>query len=370
MLFLRKVTNEDIDLLFTWANEASTRLNSFCSAQIAYEEHKEWFKSIVNSAEQWQYILMCDSKAIGQVRLLIKDCEAEINYSISEPYRGCGHGNEIIRLIKQKVRDEFPYVSKLIAKVKPSNVASIYCFEKNQFEEKFRQYEYIMENYKQRSEERYNDETDIVAGGGVKILYLTNNKNTLPLFKWIAERCKAEIFSDRLTIDILSYLKPELVISYNYSYLISRQCIKYVNYNIINMHISYLPWNKGVSPNLWSFIDDTPKGVTIHMLTEGLDEGDIIYQEIIQFDPKLESFESTYKKLNDAIEKLFMLHWDEIKSGKYKVVARKQEGEGSYHTISDLNLLKRQIAFKWSDNISNFLQIYHQKQVRKAPEIE
>ena len=136
------------------------------------------------------------------------------------------------------------------------------------------------------------------------------------------------------------------------------------------MHISYLPWNKGASPNLWSFIDDTPKGVTIHMLTEGLDEGDIIFQETIQFDPNIESFETTHKKLNNAIEKLFRFHWDEIISGKYKAIARKQEGKGSYHTISDLNLLKRQIDFKWSDNISDFLQIYYQKHVRKTLEIE
>ena len=199
---------------------------------------------------------------------------------------------------------------------------------------------------------------------------MANNKNTLSLFRWIAERCKAEIFSGRLTIDLLSYLKPELVISYSYIYLISRQCIKYVNYNIINMHISFLPWNKGASPNLWSFIDDTPKGVTIHMLTDGVDEGDIIFQEAIQFDPNLESFETTYKKLNNAIEKLFRLHWNEIISGKYKTVARKQEGEGSYHTISDLNLLKKQIDFKWSDNISDFMKTYHQKYVREMSEIE
>ena len=203
MLFLRKVTNEDMDLLFTWTNEASTRLNSFRSAKIDYEEHKEWFKGIVNSAEQRQYILMCGSEAVGQVRLSIKDREAEINYSISEPYRRNGYGKEMIRLIKQKVKEELPHVSKLIAKVKPSNVASIYCFEKNQFEEKFQQYEYVMKNYKQCQEEGYNDEADTVVGGGVKILYLTNNKNTLPLFKWIAKRCKAEIFSGRLTIDIL-----------------------------------------------------------------------------------------------------------------------------------------------------------------------
>lgn len=165
MLFLRKVTNEDIDLLFAWTNEASTRLNSFRSAQIDYEEHKEWFKGIINSTEQQQYILMCDSEAVGQVRLLIKDSEAEINYSISEPYRRNGYGKEMIRLVKQKVKDELPYVSKLIARVKPSNVASIYCFEKNQFEEKFQQYEYVMESYKQCSEEEDNDEVNTIAEG-------------------------------------------------------------------------------------------------------------------------------------------------------------------------------------------------------------
>ena len=29
--------------------------------------------------------------------------------------------------------------------------------------------------------------------------------------------------------------------------------------SFINMHISYLPWNRGFSPNIWSFIDNTPK---------------------------------------------------------------------------------------------------------------
>ena len=38
--------------------------------------------------------------------------------------------------------------------------------------EKFKKYEYIMEKYKEGAEERYNDETDIVAGGG--------GKNSLP----------------------------------------------------------------------------------------------------------------------------------------------------------------------------------------------
>lgn len=153
--------------------------------------------------------------------------------------------------------------------------------------------------------------------------------------------------------------------SYNYVHLVSRQCIEYVNGNIINMHISLLPWNRGISPNIWSFIDDTPKGVTIHVLSEGLDEGDIIFQEAISFDPNIETFETTYQELNGAAVKLFKSHWDEIVSGHYKESAKKQDGRGSYHSRSDLNALRNQIDFSWTDNIGDFLRRYQHKKYGK-----
>ena len=165
MLFLRKVMNEDVDLLFTWVNETTARLNSFHSAEIDYEEHKKWFDKITNSTEQLQYIMMCDSEAIGQVRLLVKEDEAEIDYSISEQYRGNGYGKEIIRLVKETVRSELPHVSKLVAKVKPSNIASISCFVRNQFEEKFQHYEYLMENFEPCPQE-VKTEAESSGGGG------------------------------------------------------------------------------------------------------------------------------------------------------------------------------------------------------------
>ena len=96
---------------------------------------------------------------------------------------------------------------------------------------------------------------------GVKVLFLTNNRNTIPLYEWIVEQCRAEIYSERLTTGYLEMLNPELVISYNYNYLISQECLDEVHGNIINMHISLLPWNRGFSPNIWSFIDNTQKGL-------------------------------------------------------------------------------------------------------------
>lgn len=197
--------------------------------------------------------------------------------------------------------------------------------------------------------------------GGVDILFLTNNRNTIPLYEWIAERCHAEIYSERLSVRYLKKLNPQLVISYNYSYMISQECIDTVHENIINMHISLLPWNRGASPNIWSFIDDTPKGVTIHMLSAGLDAGDILFQEETCFDPHIGTFQTTHAKLNDMIMNLFKRNWHTINSGQYKELRTKQTGSGSYHTVADLKRLRESIPFEWSDNINDFLLRYRGK---------
>ena len=354
-LRLRKATGADIETLFCWANDKTVRENSFDPHTISFDEHTAWFNQMMSDPNKIQYILVMNDEPVGQIRLTIHETEAEIGYSISKSARGYGYGREIIRLIIEQVKIDYPYVTKLIAKVKPSNVASYYCFYKNGFEEIYQQLEYDLKKWEH--ETRTN-----VRRGGVRVLFLTNNRNTIPLFEWIAERCRAEICSERLTAGDLKEINPELVISYNYSYVISQECIDAVHENIINMHISLLPWNRGSSPNIWSFVDNTPKGVTIHMLSEGLDEGDILFQEETHFDAKHETFQTTYEKLNNLITSLFKNKWDIISSGQFKELRRRQEGNGTYHTNADLRRLKETAAFEWSDNINDFLLRYNRIQ--------
>lgn len=142
MLYLRRAKPSDIDILFEWVNDAEVRTNSFCTAAIRYEEHIAWFTEMMNHPNQVQYILMSDDKPIGQIRLSINDNTAEITYSISKYNRGCGYGGSIIQLVKQQVLEDYPEVTKLIGKVKPTNSASLYCFIKNGFQEKYRQLEF------------------------------------------------------------------------------------------------------------------------------------------------------------------------------------------------------------------------------------
>lgn len=126
--YLRKADENDMNLLFNWANESMVRKNSFSSKEILYEEHKAWYKNLLNRTDCVQYIYMDKTEAVGQVRLTIKGSVAEIAYSICAPKRCMGYGKTMLRLIYEQVKIDFPQIKKLIAKVKPDNIASKKAF--------------------------------------------------------------------------------------------------------------------------------------------------------------------------------------------------------------------------------------------------
>ena len=129
-IYLRNVSENDIDLLFAWANDPLVRANSFSTEPIPYEDHKKGFSDLINDEDRRQYILMEDDEAAGQIRFNISGEEAEIGYSVSPEKRGCGYGQILLELAKTKLKEDRPEVTKLIGRVKKGNRASEACFEK------------------------------------------------------------------------------------------------------------------------------------------------------------------------------------------------------------------------------------------------
>jgi methionyl-tRNA formyltransferase len=124
----------------------------------------------------------------------------------------------------------------------------------------------------------------------------------------------------------------DFIISYGYRHILKKDILDLFPFRAINLHISFLPWNRGADPNYWSIVENTPKGVTIHYMDEGLDTGDIIDQVEVEFDDH-DTFATSYSKLHKEITNLFKKQWPYIKLGKCNRI--KQKGKGSYHNSKD-----------------------------------
>lgn len=138
------------------------------------------------------------------------------------------------------------------------------------------------------------------------------------------------IFTDKLNEENVSGY--DFIISFGYRHIIKQEIIDLFPDKIINMHISLLPYNKGADPNLWSYLENSPKGVTIHKIDKGLDTGDIILQKEVQ-DNVNDTLKTSYDRLIVEIVKLFTDNAENILNNKIK--AHKQQGTGSMHYLKD-----------------------------------
>ena len=150
---------------------------------------------------------------------------------------------------------------------------------------------------------------------------------------------------------MIRQLQPGFLVSFNYRHIIPQEVLDLMPGRVINLHTSYLPFNRGSSPNFFSFLENTRKGVTIHLMDAKLDTGAILCQKELFFDEEKESFSTSYDKLTEALKTLFRENWEDIKSGK--ILPREQVGTGSYHRMSDLEAIRSRVPFQWNETIAD-----------------
>jgi methionyl-tRNA formyltransferase len=173
--------------------------------------------------------------------------------------------------------------------------------------------------------------------------------------QWLEENGNdINLFSERLTADYLKNINPDLVISYNYKYIIEKNLIDYMNGKIVNLHTSYLPYNRGRHPNIWSFIDDTPKGITIHFIDPLLDKGRIIARKQLNIKDS-ETLRSSYEILHNEIQELFKEIFLNIEN--WENISFIPHEKGSYHSLKDFNTIKHLIA-DWDMKMNDLVILY------------
>ncbi len=146
--------------------------------------------------------------------------------------------------------------------------------------------------------------------------------------------------------------RPDLIVSYGYTHILGSDILDWVAGNAINLHISMLPWNRGSDPNLWSFLENTPCGVSIHYMDTGIDTGDLIAQREVHFTGE-ETLRGSYELLQTEIQRLFRELWPDIRAGRVRRIP--QPGGGSYHRQADKDRFAHFLTHGWDTPIKEIV---------------
>jgi methionyl-tRNA formyltransferase len=186
-----------------------------------------------------------------------------------------------------------------------------------------------------------------------RILYL--GRGSSPLVRWLNDQnCFVRHETGRLSVDFVLEGEYTFLISYGYRHIVPKNILERFPDRAINLHISYLPWNRGSDPNFWSFVDNTPKGVSIHFLDEGIDTGDIIAQEMVELNPAEETLRTSYEKLHSVIQALFKRHWPMISAGTCNRFL--QYGTGTFHKASKKEPIFRKLSNGYDSEVAELIE--------------
>lgn len=178
----------------------------------------------------------------------------------------------------------------------------------------------------------------------MKILGLYNNECALELFQWMeGQGHRLVLWKDRLEQQWCREQHFDLAVSYTYRHILSGDVLEALGGNAVNVHNSFLPFNRGADPNLWSILDGSPRGVTLHYVNAELDKGDIICQTLVMdIDGAAdETLESAYDNLHGAALHMFQ---DAFRYYDFWPEMRKKAlGKGSYHAVKDALKMKEAI---------------------------
>lgn len=136
-------------------------------------------------------------------------------------------------------------------------------------------------------------------------------------------------------------MRPDMVVSYSYRHILGREVLDVMPGKFVNLHISLLPYNRGADPNAWSFLENTPKGVTIHLMDAGTDTGPILLQREVSFDEARDTLAGSYGALHDEIRTLFCDNWRAIREGAIR--SKAQIGTGTFHRAADFAAVRQQL---------------------------
>ncbi len=170
-------------------------------------------------------------------------------------------------------------------------------------------------------------------------------KNDIPVFH-------TESNVDRY-VKALEKFKPEMVVCKAFGEIVPKVFLDYPRYGCINVHFSILPKYRGAVPIQKAILDgEKETGISIMLMSEGLDEGDILHiekEDILEADSNL----SLRKRL---VERSALILGDILErwvNGEIEPVMQ-DDSKATYCWQKDISKEKAEI--KWSETSPEYIE--------------
>jgi methionyl-tRNA formyltransferase len=182
-------------------------------------------------------------------------------------------------------------------------------------------------------------------------------KEVAPPIKILAQELGLPVYQpekvrDPSFLDFFRKLNPEMVVVVAFGQILPKVIIDHPPLQCLNIHPSLLPKYRGAAPINWPIIrGETKTGVTIMLMDEGMDSGDILTQQETDIGAA-----ETYGNLHDRLAQLgatlLIKTIEQVVAG----TAKRQPQDASGVTFAP-RLKKETGKINWQDNVSDIVNL-------------
>jgi len=145
------------------------------------------------------------------------------------------------------------------------------------------------------------------------------------------------LLTTREQLQVVETVEPDYLVSCGYRHIVPEDVLEIPSEGCLNLHPALLPYNRGANPNVWSIVEGTPAGVTLHYMDPGIDTGAIVAQREVETD-FADTGKDLYQRLEEAQVDLFREAWPEIEADEATATPQDDDA-GTYHATDEFDAL-------------------------------
>ena len=169
------------------------------------------------------------------------------------------------------------------------------------------------------------------------------------------DRIKLAVVNKKISFKSVKKINPDLILSLGYRFIIPKDIFNFPALGSFNIHKSLLPINKGANPVFWTILKNTKAGISIHKITNKVDDGPIVMQKKVGYDLSYNA-RMLYEKLENEQVLLFLRFWKLVRKSKLKFKNSFKKKSSYYRKEDFLNILKKETNRQNMLRVINFLR--------------